>query len=103
MKLETDFYKLLATHYIKQLEFSGLRAIGSRFSILVGGQEHTIAGSGPGLAGRFARVGSLGFPEVTQQQSTLISQRFIPAGVTGKAIRHICRKNDALKTQHDNT
>jgi len=29
------------THNIKQLGFSGLRAFGSRFSILVGGQERS--------------------------------------------------------------
>jgi len=29
------------THNIKQLVFSGLRALGSRFSLLVGGQERT--------------------------------------------------------------
>jgi hypothetical protein len=33
--------KLCTTHNIKQLGFSGLRAFGSRSSILVGGQERT--------------------------------------------------------------
>jgi hypothetical protein len=31
----------LPTHNIKQLGFSGLRGFGSRFSILVGGQERS--------------------------------------------------------------
>lgn len=34
-----DKEKLCTTHNIKQLGFSGLRAFGSRFNILVGGQE----------------------------------------------------------------